>query len=242
MTQSALLTLSAGSQRLILHEMNEYLRPMSAEARVRWALGTLSGAHVVSSSFGVQAAVMLHLMTRERPDIPVVLVDTGYLFTETYQFIDALTERLSLNLTVTRAAESPAWQEARHGELWTKGEAGLRAYNRMTKVEPMERALQNLGAATWYSGVRRQQSKSRAQREIVEVSGGRARVHPIVDWSARDVHRYLTAHGLPYHPLWEEGYVSIGDRHTTRPLTDGMTEEATRFGGALRECGLHPEG
>jgi phosphoadenosine phosphosulfate reductase len=65
------------------------------------------------------------------------------------------------------------------------------------------------------------------------------KVHPIIDWSDRDVYQYLTRHELPYHPLWSEGYVSIGDTHTTHRLTEGMTEEDTRFFGLKRECGLH---
>ena len=71
---------------------------------------------------------------------------------------------------------------------------------------------------------------------------GRYKVHPIIDWSNKDVHQYLTKHNLPYHPLWDEGYVSVGDVHSTRPLTLGMTEEDTRFGGGQRECGLHTDG
>ena len=68
---------------------------------------------------------------------------------------------------------------------------------------------------------------------------GRYKVYPLIDWTNRDVHRYLVKHDLPYHPLWDEGYVSVGDWHTSRPLTPGMTEEETRFFGLKRECGLH---
>ena len=236
-----LLTRPQEDQALLIEAINDKLASFAPPARAAWALAHLPGTHVLSSSFGIQAAVMLHMMTRARPDIPVVLVDTGYLFPETYRFIDALTERLSLNLHITRAALSPAWQEVKYGQLWEKGAEGIRTYNRMNKVEPMERALTDLGTQTWFSGLRRVQSQSRARRRIVELQGDRLRVHPIVDWTNRDVHRYLTAHDLPYHPLWEEGYVSVGDTHTTAPLGAGMTEEETRFGGVLRECGLHPE-
>ena len=85
---------------------------MPAEGRVGWALDTLPGEHIVSSSFGAQAAVMLHMLVSQKPDIPVVLIDTGYLFPETYRFIDELTGRLDLNLAVFSAPISPAWQEA----------------------------------------------------------------------------------------------------------------------------------
>lgn len=220
---------------------NNWLDAQSAETRITWALNNLPREHAVSSSFGIQSAVMLHLMTTAVPDIPVLLFDTGYLFPETYRFVDELTERLNLNLRVFRADMSPAWQEARFGQLWEQGAEGLRKYNTMNKVEPMQRAMSEVGAGTWYSGLRRSQSDSRAERKILEFQHGRVKFHPIVDWSNRDVHFYLKAHDLPYHPLWEEGYVSVGDTHTTTRLEDGMREEDTRFNGSGRECGLHVE-
>jgi len=215
------------------------LAAMSAEARVAWALETLPGRHIVSSSFGAQSAVMLHLVSTQAPDIAVVVIDTGYLFPETYRFIDELTYRLGLNLTVYRSAVSGAWQEARHGRRWEDGVDGMRAYNRDNKVEPMERALEELEVGTWFAGLRRSQSSSRSETPLIETSGDRWKVHPIADWSDRDVYDYLKRHGLPYHPLWEKGYVSIGDVHTTRTLLDAGSVEDTRFFGLNRECGLH---
>ena len=212
---------------------------MTAEERIAWALETLPGTHVLSSSFGAQSAVMLHMLTRQRPDIPVVFIDTGYLFPETYAFVDELTARLGLDLRVYRSTVSPAWQEARHGRRWEHGRRGLDAYNRDNKVEPMERALAELDVGTWFAGLRRTQSTSRAATPFVTRSGERHKVHPIADWTDRDVHEYLVRHGLPYHPLWHEGYVSIGDVHSTRSLMDVDSIEETRFFGLKRECGLH---
>ena len=218
---------------------NQRFAGMDAAARVRWALQHLPATHVLSSSFGAQAAVMLHLLTRELPDIPVIVIDTGYLFPETYRFVDQLTARLDLNLHVYRAARSAAWQEARHGERWLQGKDGIDAYNRETKVEPMQRALRELQAGTWFAGLRRSQSRSREDRPFIDWAGDRVKVHPIADWSDRDVFHYLREHRLPYHPLWEKGYVSIGDHHTTRALHEVDDVEQTRFFGLQRECGLH---
>jgi phosphoadenosine phosphosulfate reductase len=222
-----------------LDEANPALAQASAEDRVAWALERFGSSVVLTSSFGAQAAVCLHLVTRQRPDIPVILVDTGYLFPETYRYIDALTERLELNLKVYRAELSPAWQEARFGRLWEQGVEGLDRYNEMNKVEPMQRALRELGAKAWIAGLRRQQSASRQHLQVLARQNGRTKVHPLVDWTDRDIYLYMTRHELPYHPLWHKGYVSIGDVHTTRPLGEGMTEEDTRFFGLKRECGLH---
>ena len=219
--------------------LNIWLAGQSAEARVGWALQHLPGAQALSSSFGAQSAVSLHLLTRLQPGIPVILIDTGYLFPETYRFIDQLTERLRLNLVVSRPLLSPAWLEARHGRLWEQGVAGIEHYNRIVKVEPMQRVLEGLDVRSWYAGLRRSQSESRAGRQYLEHSHGRWKVHPLLDWSDRDIGLYLKAHDLPYHPLWEQGYVSIGDMHTSARWEPGMREEDTRFFGLKRECGLH---
>jgi len=222
-----------------LAEMNRELAAAPAEQRVAWVLKHFPGRVVLTSSFGAQSAVCLHMVTRQQPDIPVVLVDTGYLFPETYQFIDELSERLSLNLQIYRAELSAAWQEARYGKLWEQGLEGIERYNGLNKVEPMQRALRELEAAAWISGLRRQQAKSRQHLDVLLWRNGRCKVHPLIDWTDRDVYRYLSQHNLPYHPLWHQGYVSIGDTHTTRRLLDGMSEEETRFFGLKRECGLH---
>ena len=212
---------------------------MSARERIEWALERLPGNHVLSSSFGAQAAVSLHLLARAAPGIPVILVDTGYLFPETYHYIDQLSARLNLNLKVFRSEQSPAWQEARHGKRWMQGVEGLEAYNLTNKVEPMRRALRGLRAGTWFAGLRRGQTRTRRNIPFLEISGDRWKVHPIADWTDRDVGRYLGKHDLPYHPLWAKGYVSIGDRHSTRPIHEVAHLDETRFHGLKRECGLH---
>ena len=222
-----------------LAELNTWLGQRSAEQRVAWALDSLSGTHALSSSFGAQSAVSLHLLTAQRPDIPVIVVDTGYLFPETYAFIEQMSERLTLNLHVQRPKMSRAWMEARHGQLWQKGAEGIQRYNQLRKVEPMQRALDELGVRTWFAGLRRAQSDSRRDIDFLELRDGRWKLQPLADWSDRDVWQYLQKHDLPYHPLWHEGYVSIGDTHSTTRWQPGMRDQDTRFSGLLRECGIH---
>jgi phosphoadenosine phosphosulfate reductase len=231
--------ITAAESSAALAELNRWLAGRSAEARIAWALENTAGEYALSSSFGAQAAVSLHLATRQKPDLPIVLIDTGYLFPETYRFIDDLTERLDLNLKVYRPQIGIAWMEARLGRLWENGVDGITRYNRLRKVEPMQRALRELGVRTWIAGLRRSQSASRANIDFVELRDGRWKLHPIADWTDRDIWNYLQTHDLPYHPLWNQGYVSIGDVHTTRRLEPGMNDEDTRFFGLKRECGLH---
>ncbi len=233
--------ISAAEDAHALADLNAWLAQRDAAERVTWALETTPGEHVLSSSFGAQSAAALHLVTNQAPGIPVVLIDTGYLFPETYRFVDTLSERLALKLTVYRPRIGVAWMEARLGRLWEQGLDGIERYNRLRKVEPMQRALNELGARTWIAGLRRSQTQSRAAIDFIELKNGRWKLHPIADWTDRDVGEYLQRHNLPYHPLWDAGYVSIGDVHTTQRWEDGMNAEDTRFFGLQRECGLHLE-
>ncbi len=215
------------------------LEQASAEDRIKWAAEKFGEGLVMTTSFGIQAAVMLHLATRVVPKIPVIFIDTGYLFPETYRFARDLTEKLGLNLRKYVPAMTAAEQEALYGKQWEQGLDGLKRYNFINKVEPMDRAVRELGASAWLAGLRRSQGSTRESLKAVQVQNRVTKIHPIIDWDNRRIHQYLTTHGLNYHPLWEHGYVSVGDWHSTSKLLDGMKEEDTRFGGLKRECGLH---
>jgi phosphoadenosine phosphosulfate reductase len=236
-----LLSLDKAQRTEALAEVNALLEAKTAKERVEWAVENLENEIVLSSSFGIQAAVCLHLVTTVKADTPIIITDTGYLFPETYQFIDKLTEQLSLNLKIYSAKKGTAWQEARYGQLWEQGVEGLTQYNLINKVEPMKRALKELNAKTWLSGLRRDQSSTRGALPVLSIQNSCFKFLPIIDWSNKDVFYYLKENGLDYHPLWDKGYVSVGDVQTSRPLEVGMSEEDTRFFGLKRECGLHEE-
>ena len=176
---------------LALARTNQALESMTAQERVCWAMQKLPAQQVVSSSFGIQSAVMLHLMTSIKADIPVILIDTGYLFAETYQFIDHLCERLDLNLQVYSAPLSNAWQEARDGQLWHRGKSGIEHYNRINKVEPMNRALEELSVGTWFAGLRRDQSSTRESLAVLRLQQRRFKVHPLVAQNTRSTNFFI---------------------------------------------------
>jgi phosphoadenosine phosphosulfate reductase len=222
--------------------INHWLGGLEASERIAWALDWLPGEHALSSSFGAQAAVSLHLATQVRKDIPVILVDTGYLFPQTHRFAAELQARLALNLKIYEPRPEAAWDSARVEALATGGATAIADYNRVHKVAPMRRALADLQVNTWIAGIRRSQSLSRGTIDFLELREGRWKLHPLADWKDRDIWHYLQAHDLPYHPLWQEGYVSIGDMHTTQRWQPGMRDEDTRFFGLARECGLHTAG
>ncbi len=192
----SLLALDKQQRTETLAEVNVQLESMNAEQRIQWALDNLPDEFVLSSSFGIQAAVCLHLVTKIKADTPIILTDTGYLFPETYQFIDKLTEQLNLNLKVYSARHSNAWQEARYGKLWEQGVEGLTKYNLINKVEPMQRALKELNAQTWCSGLRRSQASSREQLPVLSIQNGCFKFLPIIDWSNKDVFYYLKENDL----------------------------------------------
>ena len=224
---------------LALAETNAELEKLDAEGRVGVALENLPGKLCAFVEFWHSGGSQFASGESDSPGYPVILTDTGYLFPETYRFIDELTDKLKLNLKVYRATESAAWQEARYGKLWEQGVEGIEKYNDINKVEPMNRALKELNAQTWFAGLRREQSGSRANLPVLAIQRGVFKVLPIIDWDNRTIYQYLQKHGLKYHPLWDEGYLSVGDTHTTRKWEPGMAEEETRFFGLKRECGLH---
>ncbi len=224
-----------------LESANAELAHATAQDIVRWALDTFGDDLAMSTSFGTQSAAMLHLVTRVAPSIPVIWIDTGYLPAETYQHAERVTRQLQLNLHVYQAEMSPARMEALHGRLWEKdGDEGLSAYLKMRKVEPMERALEELGIEAWMAGLRLDQTSFRRDLDVVTNQGEIVKVHPILEWSERKIHSYIRIHGLPDHPLAAKGYVTVGDAQLSRPMRAGEEKpRATRYRGRFEECGLH---
>jgi len=222
-----------------LDAVNQQLDGTSAEQVVQWAAKQFGAGLVMSTSFGVQSAVMLHLVTRVVPDIPIIFIDTGFHFLDTYKFADDLTDRLNLNLQVYQAPHSSAWTLARHGKLWEQGVDAMSKLDQIHKVEPMNRALDELNAVATLAGLRRGQTEHRRNLPHVVAQGERFKVHPILTWSTKQIHDYLKQHDLPFHPLHERGYASVGDWYNTLPITAGQHEREGRFGGLKQECGLH---
>ncbi len=223
--------------------VNRRLANARADDVVAWAARQFGEGLVLSTSFGIQSSVMLHLVSRAAPQVPVVWVDTGYLPPETYRYAEELSRRLDLNLHVYQSPVSPARMEALHGRLWeSEDDDAYERYDQLRKVEPMRRALSELGASAWLSGVRSQQTDHRAGLPIVGRQSGRYKVSPILSWSSKDVFDYMLAHHLPQHPLFEQGYATVGDWHSSRPVgADDEHERDTRFQGRRQECGIHLE-
>ena len=227
--------------KLDLEVINQQLQDSTAPQIIEYAAQTFGNGLVMSTSFGIQSAVMLHLATRIIPDIPVIWIDTGYLPPETYRFAEQLTEQLKLNLKVYQSSISPARMEALYGRLWDQNDVeAFNRYDQMRKVEPMQRALGELQATAWLAGLRSDQTDHRKSLDIVNRQGELYKLLPILRWTAKDVYEYLQAYDLPYHPFFDLGYTTVGDWHSSRPLTlEDEHERNTRFQGLKQECGLH---
>lgn len=226
---------------LNLDVVNPQLEAAEASEIVQWGAETFGSGLVMSTSFGIQSAVMLHLVTQVVPDIPIIWIDTGYLPAETYIFADQLTKRLNLNLQVYQSDLSPARMEALYGRLWEKEDVeALNRYDYIRKVEPMQRALQELKATAWLAGLRSHQTEHRKTLRRVEKQSNRYKIYPILFWSSKQVYKYLSTYDLPYHPYFDLGYMTVGDWHSSRPITaSDQNERDTRFRGLKQECGLH---
>jgi len=221
------------------------LELLDAPARLAWALETFGEGLALTSSFGIQSAVLLHMVSELNQatggaGIPVVWVDTGYLPAETYHYVDQLCGLLTINLQVAQSEISPARMEARHGRLWESGLLeDLHLYNRIRKVDPLDGALRRLGVTCWASGVRGAQTGHRRGMQALDPVRGAWSLRPLLAWSNRDIYYYMERHGLPQHPLFEQGYSTVGDWHTSAPDDGSQSGRATRFGGLKEECGIH---
>ena len=229
------------SPDLNLETINQQMTKADAKAVIHWSIATFGDGLVMSTSFGIQSAVMLHLVTSIVPNIPVIWIDTGYLPTETYRFADDLTRRLKLNLNVYQSSMSPARMEALLGKLWERKDVeALNQYDQIRKVEPMQRAIQELNATAWLAGLRAGQTHHRQSLQPVGQQMGLYKILPILHWHSREIYNYLQTHNLPYHPMFDQGYVTVGDWHSSRPLmASDDNERDTRFHGLKQECGIH---
>jgi len=217
-------------------ELNGKFEGASPGEILTWTVDTFPKSRVaLSSTFGVGGMVLIHELATKGIKLPVLFVDTLYHFSETLEHAERVAELYGLDLRIFRAAPSREAFEETHGpRLW---ETDLDRFHQLTKVDPMREALEGFDA--WITGRRRDQSPTRSALPIIE-RASRIKVNPIAKWPLDDVWTYIRVHEVPYHPLHDQGYASIGDEPLTTPVADGEHERAGRWrGGARLECGLH---
>ena len=229
-------------QHMDLEALNDEFEHRHALVIIAWGVETFGDDIALSSSFGADSAVMLHLATQVKPDIKVVTVNTGFLFQQTLDFQEQLRQRLGLNICEYKPALSREQFLAHHGKMWRSAPDSCCGMN---KREPFDRAKRELGLRSWMTGVRREQSNTRRNTAIVSRDHeGLLKLCPIATWTAKDVHYYLLENDLPYHPLRAAGFLSIGcepeEGFCTRRVNPGDDPRAGRWAGFDKtECGLH---
>ena len=221
-----------------LEEVQAAADAWSPQRVLTWAFETFQESVAISSAFGVEGMVLIDMASRLRKNFRLFTIDTEFLFPETYQLMDRIEEKYGVTIEKVYSMLSPEEQERANGPaLWTRDPdlcCNLR------KVEPLRRKLSGLKA--WITSIRRDQTSARASARRVEWDAkfGLVKINPIVDWSSKQVWRYIHDHDVPYNALHNQDYPSIGCTHCTRAVRVGEDSRAGRWPGfAKTECGLH---
>lgn len=225
-----------------LKRLNERFETADPVEIIRWATDAFRPDVALTSSFGADSAAIIHMALQADPRISIRTVDTGFLFPETPRFTEELRRRFSLNLTVTRTSLPQAEIE----RLMNEHAAGRPIDDKFCcgeyKREATERAL--AGLRGWITGLMRAEAVTRRNTPIIErLANGLVKVAPIATWTQQQIDDYMRKHDLPYHPLWAQGYTSIGCAlHTQRPVDPNDPRSGRWAGQGKTECGIHDIG
>ena len=222
-----------------INQLAEQFEHSSPQEILAWAVAEFAPDIALSSSFQTQSLPLLHMAMQVMPDIRVFFLNTGYHFWDSLIFREQLAREMNMN--VIDLYRDQRWDvfRRRFGRELPAVDPNLCCY--IHKVQPMQEALAGLKA--WITGIRRDQTKVRAQAHILELQeDGLLKVNPLLNWKKADVEAYRAAHNLPEHPLLRKGYRSIGCAPCTRPVQAGEDERAGRWAGSGKtECGLHTD-
>jgi len=208
---------------------------------LEWCFEELAPNLALTSSFQVSGIVLLDILRQINPDIPVYFIDTGYHFPETLEFKDIITERFQLSLRIIQPDINRSAAEAQYGRQLYKNNPDLCC--RINKVLPIKTAKEQSGISNWVSSLRRDQSASRADHKIfMRDDAGHLRIHPLINWTWKYVWKYTREHDLPYHPLYDQGYTSIGcfpPQCTSKNDFENGERSGRWKGSDKHECGIH---
>jgi phosphoadenosine phosphosulfate reductase len=220
------------SDLLDLDNLNQLLGSLSATDRINWAVNTFNSGLYALTSAGTDSALMLDHISKAKKPIPVIHINTGFLPQETIDFKNKLKQKYGFLLYEF----SPSKQQIKdinNLKLW---DGDLPLYSKITKLDPLTKAIAKLKVVALLSGVRADQTDNRAELAYIgKGNDGELRIHPFLDWSKTEVEEYISKHGLPRNQLHKKGYESVGDKYTTNP---GQNRE----GRTVMECGLHVVG
>lgn len=221
-----------------LQVLNEAFETQTPQDVLAYAIGAYFPDIVLASSFGVEDVVLIDMVHQINPKTPILYLDTDFLFKETYETRDRLIKQYGIAPIQVKSLLTPGQQAEKFGDkLWERRPDEC---CNQRKVEPLTRALK--GYKAWITGIRREQSPTRANAKLVEWDQkfGLVKFNPLARWKTEDVWTYIKLYEVPYNPLHDQNYPSIGCTYCTRPVLPGEDPRAGRWAGfAKTECGLH---
>ena len=219
-------------------ELQTQAEDWDLRSALQWGLSEFGISLAIAASFGAEDMVLIDQASKLGQPFRVFTLDTDFLFPETYALIDAVEKRYGIQVERTHSEFTPKQQAMRYGDsLWASQPDQC---CQLRKVEPLKKMLSGLKA--WVTGVRRDQAPTRAHTRKLEWDSkfGLLKLNPIADWNWNQVWEYIRAYNVPYNPLHDQNYPSIGCTHCTRPVQAGEDPRAGRWSGFNKiECGLH---
>lgn len=234
----------------VLAAAGRQLEGSTPQEILQWGVARYFPRLAMATAFGPEGCVLIHMLAEIEPRVFLFNLDTGYQFAETLETRERLMRRYDLHIELVRPAVGDGWEtgSSRLAAAESSSQASpVPLYQAdpngccmLRKVLPLRRALEGFDA--WISAIRRDQTPDRAQAGIVEWDRkfGLVKLNPLANWMKQDVWRFIHQHDIPYNPLHDRGYASIGCWPCTRPVGDGEEDRAGRWSGlAKTECGLH---
>lgn len=224
--------------RSLVEDVQQAAESGSPQQVLKWSFENFGNSVAISSAFGAEGMVLIDMASRVHKNFRLFTIDTEFLFPETYSLMDRIEEKYGIAIEKVYSVLSPEAQERAHGaELWSRDPD--RCCN-LRKVEPLRRKLSELNA--WVTSIRRDQTSARSGARRIEWDAkfGLVKINPIVDWTSKQVWRYIHDHDVPFNELHNQDYPSIGCTHCTRAVRPGEDPRAGRWPGFSKtECGLH---
>lgn len=217
---------------------NRTLADASAPTILRWAVETFRCKLTMATAFGAEGCCLIHMLAEIDPGVRIFNLDTGYQFAETLEVRERIKRRYGIEVEFIRPELTVGEYEAEHGGPMYRHRPDQCCHDR--KILPLRRAV--AGYSAWISAIRGDQTRDRAAAKVVQWDAkfGLVKVNPLLAWTKKDVWKFILDHEVPYNPLHDRGYPSIGCWPCTQPVGDGADERAGRWAGtAKKECGLH---
>ncbi len=220
-------------------DANRLLADKTPQEILRWAVAEFHPKLMMATAFGAEGCCILHMLAEIEPSVRVINLETGYQFPETLELRERIRQRYGIAVELVRPELSVAEYEAEHGGPLYTHRPDQCCYDR--KIVPLRKAI--VGYAAWISAIRKDQTADRAAAAVVQWDKkfGLIKVNPLLHWTRKDVWGFIMKHAVPYNPLHDQNYPSIGCWPCTQPVAEGETDErAGRWAGKKKkECGLH---